>query len=61
MRIDNEADFKTQELIDLVNKIYKKWDIEISIEDYRENDRMGNKDRFYFIAKKVIITTKLSR
>ncbi|NTW61660.1 hypothetical protein HGB24_03185 [Candidatus Saccharibacteria bacterium] len=58
MKIEDEADFTTQNLIDMVKEVYSKWSVDIRIEDYKENDQAGNKDRFYFIANKVIFTAK---
>lgn len=56
--IENEANFTSDYLLDILNKLYKNWEVEIIIEDYKERDRSGVKGKFYFLANKITIIAK---
>jgi cyclopropane fatty-acyl-phospholipid synthase-like methyltransferase len=53
--IENEARFTSDYLVDLVNYFYRNWKVNLKIEEYREKDRSGKEDSFYFKANRVTI------
>lgn len=56
-KIQGEANFACEELIEFIKDIYKEWNLEIKISDYAEKDKY-NPNVNYFQAKKVQIIAK---
>jgi cyclopropane fatty-acyl-phospholipid synthase-like methyltransferase len=53
--IENEAKFSTSYLIKWISSLYSNWKFTIEVEEYKERDRSGKKDSFYFTAKRLTI------
>jgi len=56
--IKNEANLKSEDIIKLVKKYYKNWDININIKTYKEKDKINKNNDYYFKANQITIIAK---
>lgn len=53
--LQNEVQLTTDDLIHLVHNAYRHWKVGVKVEAYREKDRSGKENSFYFQANRVTI------
>lgn len=56
--IENEANFSLEDIIKLVKKYYKDWDVKINVKSYKEKDKFSDTNDYYFRANQITIIAK---
>lgn len=55
---ENEANYSSEEVISLIKKYYKNWNVDIYIKPYKEKDKLSKVVEYYFQANQITIVAK---
>lgn len=53
--IENEANYSSEEVISLIEKYYKDWNVDIYMKPYKEKDKLSKTIEYYFQANQITV------